>query len=111
MSDLKKLLADMGQMAIDFKPPDFTPLTLDYPHSLFDNINFEVEPNPIYATNELLTEQNDLLRKQLEALQKQNEELKKQAEESAEEAKRSKMFAWITFGISTIIAIIALFAG
>lgn len=111
MSDLKKLLADMGQMAIDFKPPDFTPLTLDYPHSLFDNIDFEVEPNPIYETNELLTEQNDLLRKQLEALQKQNDELMHQAEDSAKEARASKVFGWISFGIGTAIAIITLFVG
>ena len=109
MEKLKDLFADLGKMAIDYKLPDFEPMKLDYHQIRLPDI--EVPPNPIYETNELLTEQNDLLRKQLEALQKQNEELMQQAEDSTREARASRVFGWISFGIGTAIAIITLIVG
>ena len=60
-------------------------------------------------------DQNKILLNQVEILKEDNERQKKMLEDSREaekqakrEAKHSKIFAWISFGISTIIAVAAL---
>ena len=52
----------------------------------------------LFETASCSKEQNELLKQQLEFLQKQNEE-------QAKELKSNKIFQWISWGVTTLIAI------
>lgn len=57
---------------------------------------------------DLEKEQNKKLQDQIDELKKANETNIKETQEAKNESKKSKMFGWISFGISTFVAIASL---
>lgn len=58
--------------------------------------------------NKLQEENNRILQQQVEQLKKQAEDLKKENELQNVELRKDKIFQWVSFGVSTVIAILAL---
>lgn len=58
--------------------------------------------------NKLQEQNNEILQQQVEQLKKQAEDLKKENELQAIELRKEKIFKWVSFGISTAIAVLAL---
>lgn len=62
----------------------------------------------IKAQNEILSKQVDLLKEENERQKEQVDTAKESEEQARKEALRSRVFNWVTFGITTVISIAAL---
>ena len=70
---------------------------------------------PLKELVETIQEQNSILLGQLELLKEENERQKEQIEESKlvekqakKEARNARVFAWLTFGVATLLSLAAL---
>ena len=62
----------------------------------------------IKAQNEILSKQVDLLKEENERQKEQIDTAKETEKQARKEALRSRVFNWVTFGITTVISIAAL---
>lgn len=62
----------------------------------------------IKAQNEILSKQVDLLKEENERQKEQVDTAKEAEKQARKEALRSRVFNWVTFGITTVISIAAL---